>query len=129
MSYTPLAGVRTPSEIIELLIGSIPPLDMPEVTEGLGVSLAMLIEVVESPETVRKRDPRASALAQACLERLAQVWQRAIRVFEDGNAVRIWLCQKNRALGGLTPLSLLGSDSGCTLVMQTLGRIACGIVS
>ncbi len=61
------------------------------------------------------------------LLRLAQVVERAVEVFEEDSAALDWINATNACLGGVTPLSLLDTDSGTSSVMQTLGRIEQGI--
>jgi len=70
------------------------------------------------------------------------------RVSEDGQAARLarvlciakdtlgslenakgWMRQENRALGWLTPMSLLDTDLGTRIVQDLLGRIEHGIIS
>jgi putative toxin-antitoxin system antitoxin component (TIGR02293 family) len=55
-------------------------------------------------------------------------FERANEVFEDGGA-EVWMNSPVGSLGGKTPLSLLGSDQGYQLVIDTLDRISFGIVS
>ncbi len=61
--------------------------------------------------------------------RTAKVLVRAQEVFGDLPAASAWLKQEIRSLGGMTPLSLMKTDSGLQLVMDTLGRIEHGIVA
>ena len=63
------------------------------------------------------------------LLRLADVFARASEVFEDKNEARIWMHEESRALGGVTPWSLLDTSAGIDLVIKELGRIEHGIVS
>ena len=50
-------------------------------------------------------------------------------VFEDENAAREWINRDNRSLGGESPLSLLDTEAGYELVLDTLGRIEYGVVA
>jgi putative toxin-antitoxin system antitoxin component (TIGR02293 family) len=63
------------------------------------------------------------------LLRLADVFARASEVFEDKNEARAWMQEESRALGGVTPWSLLDTSAGIDLVIRELGRIEHGIVS
>ncbi|WP_220476902.1 antitoxin Xre/MbcA/ParS toxin-binding domain-containing protein [Massilia cavernae] len=47
----------------------------------------------------------------------------------DEEAAKTWLRQNNRSLGGEVPLSLLDTEVGYELVLDTLGRIEHGVVS
>lgn len=61
--------------------------------------------------------------------RVARVLERAIGVFEDNHAARQWLKRQIRSLGGVAPISLLDTQTGYELVMDTLGRIEHGVVA
>jgi putative toxin-antitoxin system antitoxin component (TIGR02293 family) len=63
------------------------------------------------------------------LLRLADVFARASEVFEDKNEARTWMHEESKALGGVTPWSLLDTSAGIDLVIRELGRIEHGIVS
>lgn len=89
--------------------------------------LAQLLGV--SVRTVAQRRRQGSLTLQQSerLFRLARVLARAEEVFDDlGNAYH-WLKSPIIVLRGATPLSLLDSEVGGEVVMDTLGRIAYGI--
>lgn len=71
----------------------------------------------------------ALSLEQCRSYRLKEVLSRALQVLEDPTAVMRWLNQTNRSLGGVSPLSLLDTETGYQLVLDTLGRIEYGIFS
>ncbi|SEK97322.1 Protein of unknown function [Maribacter orientalis] len=50
-------------------------------------------------------------------------------VFEDKTNFEKWLKTKSKALGGITPESLLNSARGIQKVMDALGRIEHGILA
>jgi putative toxin-antitoxin system antitoxin component (TIGR02293 family) len=60
--------------------------------------------------------------------RLARIQAIADEVFKDRAEARLWLREKNGALGGQVPLALLDTEEGGRLVEAVLGRIAFGIV-
>jgi putative toxin-antitoxin system antitoxin component (TIGR02293 family) len=60
--------------------------------------------------------------------RLARIQAIADEVFGDRAEARLWLREKNGALGGQVPLALLDTEEGGRLVEAVLGRIAFGIV-
>lgn len=60
--------------------------------------------------------------------RLARIQAMADEVFGDRQEARLWLREKNGALGGQAPLALLDTEEGGRLVEAVLGRIAHGIV-
>ena len=61
-------------------------------------------------------------------QRKKKCLERANEVFEDGGA-EIWMHSSIRSLGRRTPLSLLATEDGYQLVMDTLGRIEGGVIS
>ncbi len=60
--------------------------------------------------------------------RLARIQAAADEVFGDRAEARLWLREKNGALGGQLPLELLDTEEGGRAVESVLGRIAHGIV-
>jgi uncharacterized protein (DUF2384 family) len=50
-------------------------------------------------------------------------------VLEDPEAVRRWMSQPKRALGGITPLRCCDTDVGAREVEALLGRIEHGVFS
>lgn len=63
------------------------------------------------------------------LVRLADVFARATEVFEDKDEARTWLSEESKALGHVSPWSLLDTTPGVDMVIRELGRIERGIVS
>ena len=63
------------------------------------------------------------------LYRTEKVLARTLAVLEDAPSARAWLVQENRSLGGEAPLSLLDTEAGYELVLDTLGRIEYGVVA
>lgn len=61
--------------------------------------------------------------------RVERVLARANAVLEDALAAQIWVNRSNRSLGGVSPLSLLDTEAGYELVLDTLGRIEYGVIS
>jgi putative toxin-antitoxin system antitoxin component (TIGR02293 family) len=66
---------------------------------------------------------------QVLARREVKVMARATEVLADESAARVWLNRPIRALGRKAPISLLGTEAGCQLVLDTLDHIAFGIVS
>jgi putative toxin-antitoxin system antitoxin component (TIGR02293 family) len=61
--------------------------------------------------------------------RLAYVIAAATKALGDRDKARQWLRRPNRALGGVTPLSLLSTQPGLHQVEHVLGRIEYGELS
>lgn len=66
---------------------------------------------------------------QQLADRAEKVWTRAMEVLEDEAAAKVWISQPHRSLGGKAPLFLLRTESGCELVLDTLGMIEHGVPS
>lgn len=64
------------------------------------------------------------------LIRLGRVYAFAKEVFnDDATKATEWIKRPNRALGNVTPLSLLDSELGAEQVNDTLGRLQEGVIS
>jgi putative toxin-antitoxin system antitoxin component (TIGR02293 family) len=61
--------------------------------------------------------------------RLAKILAIAESVLGNKEKARHWLNTSNRALGNVSPLSLLASEAGTDEVMNVLGRIEFGVYS
>lgn len=59
--------------------------------------------------------------------RLARVFAEAKYVLGNETKARNWLKKPSRALGGVSPLSLLDTDIGAGAVLEELGRIEYGV--
>lgn len=79
-----------------------------------------------NPMTFRPKELSVDADIQL---RTRSALTRATEVFDDLPAASAWLHQEIRSLGGMTPLSLMKTESGLQRVMDTLGRIEQGIVA
>lgn len=90
----------------------------------------------ESPEAQARSTAKArEMLAEKPLNELrqanrrAKVCERAEEVFGSELLAQQWLHSEIRSIGGVQPVSLLDTDEGFTLVMDTLGRIEHGIAA
>jgi putative toxin-antitoxin system antitoxin component (TIGR02293 family) len=88
--------------------------------------LMRVIEVNERTAQRRKEQGALTAEESDRLARVARVTQRAVDAFGDEDQAREWLQRPNRALRGVLPLDLLGTDAGAELVSDELGRIEYG---
>ena len=77
---------------------------------------------------IKNNTPLTPAEGDAVL-RAAKALTKAEEVFEDRAAASAWLKREIRSLGGVAPVSLMDTDSGFELVMNTLGRIEHGVVA
>jgi putative toxin-antitoxin system antitoxin component (TIGR02293 family) len=82
--------------------------------------------------TIERRLSTRQALSPAetdKLYRVEKVLARAAEVLEDEGAAKAWIQRDIRSLGGVSPLSLLDTEAGVDLVMDTLARIEYGIAA
>ncbi|MDD3576322.1 MAG: DUF2384 domain-containing protein [Halothiobacillus sp.] len=61
------------------------------------------------------------------LYRLMRITALAERVVEDSGKAKEWMNRPNRALGGVTPLSLLDTEAGAEAVEDLLNRLDLGV--
>ena len=91
--------------------------------------LAVSIGVPRRTLDRRKAEGRLDARTSEKVARLARVAARAEQVLGDVAAMRRWLRTPNRALGMVTPLSMLDMDLGAEAVLDVLGRLEHGVYS
>lgn len=106
---------------------------VPDMAVRFGLSQERLFEQLRLPKSTMRgrigKNEVLSSLEQDRMYRADKVWSRALIVLEDENATRIWISRENRSLGGESPLSLLDTEAGYELVLDTLSQIEYGIVS
>jgi putative toxin-antitoxin system antitoxin component (TIGR02293 family) len=97
-----------------------------------GIPVAALARVIDLPARTlarRKKEGRFSATESDRLARVARAAASAEDVLENRDNAGRWLQKPNRALGGVAPLDLLGSDLGAEQVETILVRIDYGVYS
>lgn len=104
-----------------------------EVSDALGMHRTNFFESLQLSRStiegrIKKNTPLTPAEGDAVL-RAAKALTKAEEVFEDRAAASAWLKREIRSLGGVAPVSLMDTDSGFELVMNTLGRIEYGVVA
>lgn len=77
----------------------------------------------------RKKAARLPADESDRLFRLARIGSEAAGVLGSEEKAARWLHERNRALGGETPLALLDTEIGAKRVEDILGRIEHGVFS
>lgn len=77
----------------------------------------------------RKAEERLKPAESDRVYRLARIVARTEEVLGEMEKTREWLLRPNRALGQVTPLSLLDTDEGARQVEAVLGRIEHGVWS
>jgi putative toxin-antitoxin system antitoxin component (TIGR02293 family) len=124
--------LRGPSEIIARVRKGLSAGVSARVIKAYGISqddLARIIHV--NKKTIQRQGNKGAYSVEISdsLVRLADVFARAIEVFQDREEARAWLREESQALGGVTPWSLLDTTAGVDMVIRELGRIEHGIVS
>lgn len=104
-----------------------------EMCDALAMPRASFLDYLQLPRStiearIKNNTPLTPTEGDAVL-RSAKALARAQEVFEDSHAASSWLKREIRSLGGVTPVSLMDTDSGFELVMHTLGRIEHGVVA
>lgn len=121
------------SEIIRGMRIGTPASVIPDLANRFGMSQDGLFEILRLPRSTMKdrisKNKVLSSSEQDRMYRADRVWSRAMEVLEDENSARSWINRTNRSLGGEAPLSLLDTEVGYELVLDTLGRIENGVVS
>lgn len=77
----------------------------------------------------KKGDQPLSVMESDKVVRVAKVLARATNVLGDDEQARTWLCREIRSIGGVPPITMLDTEAGYELVMDTLGRIEHGIAA
>lgn len=96
----------------------------------LGISSEEFANVLGIPtRTLARRTDRFKPDESERLLRVGSVLKRAEDALENKDAVRRWMTQPKRALGGLTPLVCCDSEMGAREVEALLGRIEHGVFS
>lgn len=110
-----------PVQALDSLGANIRTTSAAELARILGVSVRMLAQ--------RRRKEVLSQQESERLFRVARVLASAEELFGDLGTAFDWLTSPLIVLRGATPLSMLDTEVGGKLVMDTLGRIAHGIPS
>lgn len=125
-------GIRpsSPHDWLSLIRQGIPTLALDSLstnTQVTNTELAQILGITTRKLAQRKRDGILSCQESERLLRVARTIARAEDVFDDLNNALAWMRSPIIVLRGATPFSLLDTEVGGELVMQTLGRIQYGI--
>ncbi len=121
---------RSPLDWVSVIRLGISATAVETLVTALRISRAELSQALGIPERTlarRKREGALSSEESAKVVRLARVVQRAEEVFENLDVAVDWLKSTNPSLSGETPLSLVDTEIGAELVLDTLGRIEHGV--
>jgi putative toxin-antitoxin system antitoxin component (TIGR02293 family) len=118
--------------LVEAVRHGLPYGSLVALTRALGRDLGDLGAVVGIPSRTlarRKHQRLLSPIESDRLYRVAYITQLASATVGGVQAARTWLSRENRALGGVTPLSLLDTEIGTRQVEDVLVRLSHGIHS
>lgn len=118
MDWIPLARKGLPAAAIDSLV---------RLSRIAQTEISKALDIPERTMARRKREGVFSPAESAKLIRFARVAERAEEVFEDQVLAFDWIKTPNSALDGYTPLSMLDTELGAEIVLDTLGRIEHGI--
>jgi putative toxin-antitoxin system antitoxin component (TIGR02293 family) len=118
------------SQVREALRTGVPRQAFEDLRNQLGVGTEELADVLGIPtRTLARRTDRFKSDESERVLRLGSVMFKARDVLEDPAALRRWMTQPKRALGGLTPLRCCDSEMGAREVEALLTRIEFGVFS
>ncbi len=124
---------RAAAEQIARTRQGIPSADLIETAKMIGMPRDRFYASVGLPKsTIEKNIGQQSRLSPAHgdrIYRVNRVFARAFEVLGDQDGAKLWIQRRNRSLGGVSPLSLLDTEVGYELVLDTLGRIEYGIAA
>jgi len=101
------------------------PLSALEALTELGYTTAELQAVI-NPRTLRHRRARREALSAEESDRVVRLTRVALateRVFGDKAQAWVWLRKANPRLDGLTPMTLLATETGARVVEEELVQV------
>jgi putative toxin-antitoxin system antitoxin component (TIGR02293 family) len=127
-----LGKVSADGDFVEAVRHGLPYASLEALTRKLGRDLGDVSAVVGIPERTlarRKHERILSPIESDRLYRLAFVTHVASATLGGVDAARLWMSRSNRALGSVTPLSLLDTDLGCRQVEDVLARLNHGLYS
>lgn len=130
IGITPADHPLTQLEWVSVIRKGVPSAAVEALTGYLLLSQADLSVALDIPERTlarRKNEGILNRDESAKMVRTARVLERAEEVFEEAGAARVWLKSANTSLSGETPLSLLDTEVGAEIVLDTLGRIEHGV--
>jgi len=124
--------MRTDLDLVRLVRRGVPTRAVDHFLRASNLTFNAIESHVMARRTFKRRQDAAQPLDPGesdRLVRLVRVVATAEETFGDAEKALIWLSRENRALDGLTPLSLADTDLGARSVETLLGRIGHGIAA
>lgn len=131
-SYLSMLACQEPLSLVGMVRKGLPWEALDSLARATSISQRLIAESLAIPvRTIsrRKKEGTLSSEESNKLLRFAKVVARSEEVFGDTEQAVQWLIRENRSLEGKTPLSLLDTDIGSELVLDTLGRLEHGVFS
>jgi putative toxin-antitoxin system antitoxin component (TIGR02293 family) len=127
------AHPKNESDLINLVREGLPYESLERVARSLDASIEETADALKlSRRTLSRRKEKGERLNHEESERVLRLARMAVRAEEvlgSMDKAWRWLRKPNRALAGVTPLSLLDVDIGAREVEHVLGRIQHGVYS
>ena len=123
--------VNTVGELLERLEQGLPADAFGRLQSLLGVSQKVLAGYLGLSEaTLHRRFAEGQFRAEESerLYRYAEMFEKAVHLFEDEAKARAWLGKPALALGGQTPLDFARSEQGAREVLDVIERLEYGVL-
>jgi putative toxin-antitoxin system antitoxin component (TIGR02293 family) len=92
-------------------------------------TLARLLNIAKATLHNKKGKEKFDIAISERIFHLADLYSYGYEVFDDRERFNKWMKQENRALGGVTPISLIDTLYGVEEVKHLIGRIEYGVYS
>ncbi len=91
-------------------------------------SLAATIGISQRTLSRRRKERRLSSTESDRLVSISRIFALAVDLFEgDEENAMAWLSKPNLALGGISPLVMAQTETGCREVENVIGRLGHGV--
>ena len=127
-----LGPISESQDFVDAVRNGLPFASLEALTHSLAQDVGDVGAVVGIPPRTlarRKHQRLLSPVESDRLYRVAYIAHVAAAALGGLEPSRLWLARPNRALGGVTPLSLLDTDIGCRQVEDVLTRLNFGLYS
>jgi putative toxin-antitoxin system antitoxin component (TIGR02293 family) len=125
--------IGSPIEVIKRTREGLPATVFGEIATYLNIPQTQLYDAVGVSRSTMagriKGDQPLSVSEGDKVLRLVKVLARAAEVLGDKESAKKWLQREIRSIGGVQPITMLDTEAGYELVMDTLGRIEHGIAA
>jgi putative toxin-antitoxin system antitoxin component (TIGR02293 family) len=132
LMYVDSIGVKSKNinDLILQVKKGLPTSSFEKLRKKFDISDNLLSQIVSIPKRTlnrRKQQGRLSAVESERVLRIARLYDQALDVFEDEEAVENWFKKPARALAGTTPLKYADTELGAQEVERLLIRIEHGV--